>query len=83
MNIYEGMILATLIICTIMMISDYIESETPRVCDVLLLMNVLPCYEIKAYKNGKRLSTHDLVKYINSHVKAYKLKEGIVYIEIY
>lgn len=83
MDIYEGMIIATLIICTIMMISEYIESEVPRVCDILQLMSILPCYEIKAFKNGKRLSTYDLVKYHNSPVKAYKLKEGIFYIEIY
>ena len=83
MDIYEGMIMATLIICTIMMISQYIDSEVPRVCDVLQTMNILPCYEIKAFKNGKRLSTNDLVKYLNSPVKAYKLKEGIFYIEIY
>ena len=83
MDIYEGMTIAILIICTIMMISEYINSEVPRVCDVLLLMNILPCYEIKAFKDGKRLSTNDLVKYINSPVKGYKLKDGIFYIEIY
>lgn len=83
MNIYEGMVIATLIMCTIMMISEYIDSEVPRVCDVLQLMNILPCYEIKAFKNGKRLRTNDLVEYLNSPVKAYKLKEGIFYIEIY
>lgn len=83
MNIYEGMVIATLIVCTIMMISEYIDSEVPKVCDALQLMNILPCYEIKAFKNGKRLSTHDLVKYLHSPVKAYKLKEGIFYIEIY
>lgn len=83
MNIYEGMIIAILIACTIMMISEYIDSELPKVCDVLQLMNILPCYEIKAFKNGKRLCTHDLVEYLHSPVKAYELKEGIFYIEIY
>lgn len=82
MNIYEGMVIATLTMCTIMMINEYIDSEVPRVRDVLQLTNILPCYEIKAYKDGKRLLTNDLVKYLNSHVKAYKLKEGIFYIEI-
>lgn len=82
MDIYEGMIIATLIICTIMMISEYIESEAPRLCDVLQLMNILPCYEIKVFKNGKRLRTDALVEYLNRPVKVYNLKEGIFYIEI-
>lgn len=83
MNIYEGMVIAILIMCTIMMISEYIDSEVPRVCEVLLLMNILPCYEIKAFKNGKRLSTNGLVENLHRPVKAYNLKEGIFYIEIY
>lgn len=83
MNIYEVMVILTFIMCTIMMISEYIDSEVPKVCDVLQLANLLDCYEIKAFKNGKRLSTHDLVEYFHSPIKAYDLKEGIFYIEIY
>lgn len=77
MNICEVMVIAILL-CALIMIS-----EVPRVCDVLQIVNILPCYEIKAFKNGKRLRTNDLVEYLNSPVKAYKLKEGIFYIEIY
>jgi hypothetical protein len=66
-----------------MMISQYIDSEVPRVCDVLQIMNVLPCYEIKAYRNGKRMKTSELIQHINSLVKVYELTEGILYIEIY
>ena len=83
MNIYEGLVIATAVMVTIMMISQYIDSEVPKVCDVLLLMNILPCYEIKAYKNGKRINTSELIQHINSHVKAHEMKDGILYIEIY
>lgn len=83
MNIYEVIVIVTFVICTIMMISQYIDSEVPRVCDVLQIMNVLPCYEIKAYRNGKRMKTSELIQHINSPVKGHELKEGILYIEIY
>lgn len=83
MNIYEVLVIVTFVMCAIMMISQYIESEVPKLCDVLQLMNILPCYEIKAYKNGKRLRTSELIQHINSPVKAHQMKEGILYIEIY
>jgi hypothetical protein len=66
-----------------MMISQYIDSEVLKVCDVLQLMNILPCYEVKAFKNGKRIKTSALIQHINSPVKAHELKNGILYIEIY
>jgi hypothetical protein len=65
------------------MISQYIDTEVTKVCDVLQLMNILPCYEIKVFKNGKRLRTSELLQHINSPVKAHQMKEGILYIEIY
>ena len=83
MNIDEVIVIVTFVICTIMMISQYIDSEVPRVCDVLQIMNVLPCYEIKAYRNGKCMKTSELIQHINSLVKVYELKEGILYIDIY
>lgn len=83
MSIYEGIVIATFIMITIIMISQYIDSEIPKVCDVLQLMNILPCYEIKAFKNGKRINTSELIQHINSPVKAHQMKEGILYIEIY
>lgn len=83
MNIYEVLVIVTFVMCAIIMISQYIDSEVPKVCEVLQLMNVLPCYEIKAYKNGKRLRTSELIQHINSPVKAHKIKNGILYIEIY
>lgn len=83
MNIYEGLVIATFVMVTIIMISQYIDNEGPRVCDVLQLMNILPCYEIKAYRNGKRIKTSELIQYIKSPVKAHEMKDGILYIEIY
>ena len=83
MNIYEVLVIVTLFMCAIIMISQYIDSEVPKVCDVLQLMHILPCYEIKAFRNGKRLRTSELLQHINSPVKAHELKNGTLYIEIY
>lgn len=83
MSIYEVLVIVTFVMVTIIMISQYIDSEVPRACEVLQLMNVLPCYEVKVYKNGKRIKTSELIQHINSPVKAHEMKEGILYIEIY
>lgn len=83
MSICEVLVITTFVMVAIIMISQYIDSEVPRVCDVLQLMNVLPCYEVRAYKNGKRIKTSELIQHINSPVKAHEMKEGILYIEIY
>lgn len=83
MNICEVLILVSFIMITIIAISQYIDSNVPKVCNVLELMNVLPCYEIKAFKDGKRLTKSELVQHVNSPVKAHELKNGILYIEIY
>lgn len=83
MNIYEVLVIVTFVIGTIIMINQYIDSEVIRVCDVLQLMNILPCYEIKAFKNGRCINTRELIQHIKSPVKAYKIKEGILHIEIY
>lgn len=83
MNIYGVLVIVTFVMTAIIMISQYIDSNVPRVCDVLQIMNILPCYEIKAFKNGKRLRIKELIQCINSPVKAHELKGGILYIEIY
>lgn len=83
MNIYEVLVIVTFVMGAIIMISQYIDSEVPKLCDVLQLMYVLPCYEVKAFKNGKRLRTSELLQHINSPVKAHEFKNGILYIEIY
>ena len=83
MNIYEVLVIVTFVMCAIIMIHQYIDSEVPKLCDVLQIMNILPCYEIKAFKDGKRLRTSELLQHINSPVKVHQIKEGILYIEIY
>ena len=83
MNIYEVIVMTTFVMVVISTISQYIDANTPKVSDVLQLMNVLPCYEIKAYRGGRRLKTSGLIQHINSLVKAYEYKEGVLYIEIY
>ena len=83
MDIYEGLVIGTFVMVAIIMISQYIDSEVPRVRDVLQLMYVLPCYEVRAFKNGKRIKASELTEHINSPVKAHKMNEGILYIEIY
>ena len=60
-----------------------IDSEAPKVCEVLQLMHILPCYELKAFKNGKCINSDELIQHINSPVKAHQMKQGILYIEIY
>lgn len=73
-----------LVMCAIIMISQNIDSEVPRVCDLLLLlfMNKLPRCEIKAYRDGKRLTDSELIGYIMNPLKSYQMKEGILRIEI-
>ena len=83
MNAYEGIVIATFVMTAIIMITQYIDSEVPRVCDVLQVINILPCYEIKVFKNGKRIKTSELIQYANSPVKACEMKEHILYIVIY
>lgn len=83
MNIYEVLVIVTFVMCAIIMISQYIDSEVPKLCDVLQLMNILSCYEIKVFKNGKRLRTSELLQHLNSPVKGHQMIEGILYIEIY
>lgn len=83
MNIYDLIAVATFVIGAIIMNSQHIDNEVPRVSDILQIMNILACYELKAYKGSKQLKNQELVKYINSPVKAYELKDGILYIEIW
>lgn len=83
MNICEVLIIVSFIMISIIAISQYIDSNVPKLCNVMILMNILPCYEIKVFKERKRLTRSELVQYVNSPVKAYELKNGILYIEIY
>lgn len=83
MNLYDVISITSFIMLTITMISYFLHSIVPSLSDVLQIMNILPCYEIKAFKSGKRLNYNELIEYINSPVKEYTLKNGVLYIEIY
>ena len=83
MSIREVIFITTFFMFTITMICQYIDTNVPKVSDVLQLMNILPCYEIKVYRAGRCLTTIELMKYINSPVKYFSLKDGILNILIY
>ena len=83
MNIYEAMVMVTFVMITIIMISQYINDHVPKVIDVLQLMSVLQCYEVKAYRDGKLLKTRELIQQIKRPVKGYEMSDGILYIDIY
>lgn len=83
MSIYEVLAITGFVVAVIVMFNQYIDTNLPKVSDVLQLMNVLPCYEVKVYKNGKRIKTSELIQHINSPVKAHVMREGILYIVIY
>lgn len=83
MNAYEAIVVVTFVIGLIIIISQHIVTKVPRVCDVLLLMYILPYYKIKAFKNGKLINTSELIQHLNSPVKAHEIKDGILHIEIY
>lgn len=83
MNTCDVLSIVTFIMVSIIAISQYIDSNVLKVCNVLELMNILPYYEIKVFKDGKRLRKSELIQHINSPVKAHELKNGILYIEIY
>ena len=83
MDIILVLTIVIFIMVSIMAISQFIDSITPKVSNVLEIMNILPCHEIRAFRNGKRIHTRELVNYINSPVKAHQLSNGILYIEIY
>lgn len=83
MNICEVLIIVSFIMITIIAISQYIDSNVPKLFNVMILMSILPCYEIEVFKDGKRLTRSGLIQHINSRVKAHVLKNGILYIEIY
>jgi hypothetical protein len=52
MNICEGLTIVSFIMVSIIAISQYIDSNIPKLCNVLEIMNVLPCYEVKVFKGG-------------------------------
>ena len=83
MSIYEVLVIVTFVMCAKIMVQQYIDREAPKLCEVLQIMNILPCYEIKVFKDKKRLRTCELLQHINSPVKLHQIKDGVLYIEIY
>lgn len=82
MNINEVLMTITFITTSILLIIHIIENSTPKLADILSLANTYPCYEIKIYKNGRQLKYEAWIKYINSYVDDYELKDGVLYIQI-
>lgn len=78
----DGIIIAIFIIVVIIMISQYIDSITPKLKDILSISNTIPCYKIVVYRNGKRLRYEAWISYINNSVKYTEFNNGVLYIRI-
>lgn len=82
MNVYEYLIAAALVIVLVLMITQYFDAATPKLSDVLAVLHILPCYEVKVYRNGKRLRRSEWMEYLTSPVRYSELKDSILYITI-
>lgn len=83
MNIYEGLIIVTFVIVSLMMVVQLLDSLAPKLGDVISLVNILPYYEIIVYKSGKRLKRIEWLEYLTSSVHYIEFKDGILYIQIF
>lgn len=83
MNLYEGLIIVTFVIVSLLMVVQLLDSLVPKLGDVISLVNILPYYEIIVYKSGKRLKRIEWVEYLTSSVHYIEFKDGILYIQIY
>lgn len=82
MNIYEGLLITIFIIGTINMVEHYIFTLSPKLSDVLSVINALPCYEVRVYKNRKRLKRTEWINYLTHTVYYAKFYDGVLYITI-
>lgn len=82
MNIYEGLIIAIFVIVVLMMIAQYLDSFSPKLNEVLAVLNILPYYEVRVYRHGKRLKRNEWLEYLTSSVHHSEFKNGILYISI-
>ena len=82
MNIYEGLIIATFVIVVLIMISQYLDSFSPKLIEVLAVLNILPYYEVRVYRNGKRLKPKEWLEYLTHSVHYSEFKDGVLYITI-
>lgn len=83
MNLYEGLIIVTFVIVSLMMIIQLLDSFAPKLGDVISIVNILPYYELIVYKRGKRLRRIEWLEYLTSSVQYIEFKDGILYIQIY
>ena len=70
-------------IVSILMIAQLLDSFTPKLADVISIVNILPYYEVIVYKSGKRLKRIEWLEYLTSSVHYIEFKDGILYIQIY
>lgn len=82
MNIYEGLIIATFVIVVLIMIAQYLDSLSPKFIEVLAVLNILPCYEVRVYRYGKRLKRNEWLEYLTNSVHYIEFKDGVLYISI-
>lgn len=82
MNIYEGLLIATFIIVTLIMLEQYKCTMSPKLSDVLSMVNTLPCHEVRVYKNGKRLKRTEWFNYLKQAVYYAEFNDGVLYISI-
>lgn len=82
MTIYEGLTIVTFIMVSIMMIEQYLDSFASKLKDVLSLVNILHCNEVKVYRRGKLLKRSEWFEYLTSSVHYSEFKDGILYISI-
>lgn len=82
MNIYEGLIIATFVIVVVMMIAQYLNSLTPKLMEVLVVLNISTYSEVRVYRHGKRLKRNEWLEYLTSPVHYSEFKDGILYISI-
>lgn len=82
MNIYEVLIIATFVIEVLIMIYQYLDSFSPKLIEVLAVLNILPYYEVRVYRNGKRLKRNEWLEYLTNSVHYSEFKDGVLYIRI-
>lgn len=66
----------------IIIINQIIHTFILTLVDVLSIAGLIPCYEVRVYRNGKRLKYEAWITYAKNSVKYYELKDGILYITI-
>ena len=82
MNIYESLIIAIFFMIAIMMVIQFLDSSTPKLADILAIVNIFPCYQVIVYRNGKRIKRTEWFEYLTSSVHYSEFKDGILYISI-